>query len=484
MAMDKQRPIAGRAREQAILHEVLASARPEFLGLYGRRRVGKTFLVRAFFGPRAHVFEVTGRYNATLADSLRIFAEATADAFHAGAELAAPASWHEAFRLLQRELEGVRDRKKKWVLFFDELPWLATHKSGCREELEHFWNAWCSKQPNLILIVCGSAASWMLENVIHAHGGLHNRLTQTMRLMPLSLSEVLELLANRGVKLTRRQAIELYLALGGVPYYLDLVPRGMSVAQAIDLLCFRPDGPLVHEFDHLFASLFSDSELYRRVTSALVRQKRGTSRNELLASVGLKSGGGANRILRNLEEAGFIRTVIPFGRTSRDRYYRLVDEFCLFHLHWIARRHAKKSGDWSTLRTTPRFATWSGLAFESLCLKHVERIEQALGIAGVRTEASSWQAVGSAEAQGAQIDLLIDRADDVISVCELKHTVNPFVITKRYAAELRRKLAVFQSSTGTRKGLQLVLVTTSGLVDNAHAREIVDRHVDAEAFFA
>jgi AAA+ ATPase superfamily predicted ATPase len=484
MAMDKQRPIAGRARELAILQQVLASPRPEFLGLYGRRRVGKTFLVRAFFGPRAHVFEVTGRYNATLADSLRIFAEAMADAFHAGAELTTPSSWHEAFRLLRRQLERVRDRKKKWVLFFDELPWLATHKSGCREELEHFWNAWCSRQPNLILIVCGSAASWMLENVIHAHGGLHNRLTQTIRLMPLSLSETVELLAHRGVRLTQRQAIELYLAFGGVPYYLDLVPRGTSVAQVIDTLCFRPDGPLGNEFDHLFASLFSDSAVYRRVTSALVQEKRGTPRNELLASVGLKSGGGANRILRNLEEAGFIQTVIPFGRTSRDRYYRLIDEFCLFHLRWMAGRHPKKSGDWSTLRATPRFATWSGLAFESVCLKHIERIEHALGITGVRTEASSWQAIGSAEGQGVQIDLLIDRADDIISVCELKHTVNPFVITKRYAAELRRKLAVFQTSTGTRKGLQLVLVTTSGLVDNAYAREVVDRHVDAEAFFA
>ncbi|MBI5533484.1 MAG: AAA family ATPase [Deltaproteobacteria bacterium] len=483
MAKDKLRPIGGRAREQAMLQQLLASSRPEFLGLYGRRRVGKTFLVRAFFGPRARVFEVTGRCNASLPQSLRIFADAMADTFHPGADWAVPSSWHEAFRSLQRELEHARERKKKWVLFFDELPWLATHKSGCREALEHFWNSWGSKQPNVILVVCGSSASWMLENVIHARGGLHNRLTQTIRLMPLSLPEAQELLLHRGVKLTPRQLIELYLAVGGVPYYLDLVPRGMSVAQAIDTLCFRPDGPLSSEFEHLFASLFTDSELYRRVTCALAQDRRGTSRNELLAAAGLRSGGGANRALRNLEEAGFIQTVIPFGRTSRDRYYRLIDEFSLFHQRWMAGRNPKKAGDWSTLRSSPRFATWSGLAFESFCTKHVDRLQHALGIGGVHTQASSWQAIGSAPEQGAQIDLLIDRADDVISVCELKHTVNPFVITKGYAEALKRKLAVFQASTGTRKALQLVLVTTAGLVDNAHAREVVDRHVGIEAFF-
>lgn len=416
-------------------------------------------------------------------ESLRIFSEAMADTFHGGAELSPPTSWHEAFRSLQKQLERVRDKKKKWVLFLDELPWLATHKSGCLEELEHFWNAWCSKQPNVILIVCGSAASWMLKHIVHAHGGLHNRLTQTLRLMPLSLSEAQTMLSDRGVKMTRHQVVELYMAVGGVPHYLDAVPRGVSVAQAIDAMCFSPDGPLKNEFEHLFASLFADHEIYRQVTTELAKKKQGTSRNALLASTGLSSGGGANRILTNLEEAGFIETVIPFGRTKRDRYYRLVDEFSLFHLRWMAGRRPGKAGAWAALRSSARWATWSGLAFESLCWKHVASIERALGISGVRTEASSWQTPGGEGVEGAQIDLLLDRADDVISVCELKHTTNPFVIAKRYAEDLRRKLAVFQANSRTRKGLQLVLITTAGLIENAHAREVVDRHVGLDALF-
>jgi len=485
MAKDKGPRISGRRRELRTLAGLLESSRPEFLALYGRRRVGKTFLVRQFFSDRARMFEVTGRHNGTMADNLRVFAEALSDSFHGGAGAAVPATWHDAFRALRRELERRRRSRKKVVLFFDELPWLATHKSGCLEELEHFWNSWCSKQPTIVLIVCGSAASWMLKHVVHAHGGLHNRLTETIRLLPFSLAEAHTLLADRGIRITRHQAVELYMALGGVPHYLEKVPRGASMAQAIDALCFAPAGPLAHEFDHLFASLFAADDIYLRIVRELAKGRYGLSRQDLLRKVGIASGGGANRILSNLEEAGFIQTTIPFGRTSRDRFYRLVDEFSLFHQSWLAGRNRRKGGDWLATRGSPRWTAWSGLAFESLCLKHVDAIERALGISGVRTEASSWQhRARTRSARGAQIDLLIDRADDLISVCELKHTVNPFAITKRYAQALRNKLAVFQQQTGTRKGLQLVLIATAGLVDNAYARDVVDHRVDLDAFWS
>lgn len=475
--------LSGRTSERARLERLLNSPRPEFLAIYGRRRVGKTFLIRQFFAGKANVFEVSGRYNGTTADNLQVFADAMADAFHGGAKLAVPGSWHEAFRALERELERQRSRQK-WVLFLDELPWLATHKSGCLEELEHFWNSWCSKRPNIVLIVCGSAASWMLRHVVHGHGGLHNRLTETIRLLPFTVAEAHQLLEDRGVRLTRHQMVELYMVTGGVPHYLDKVPRGLSVAQIVDELCFAPDGPLVRELDHLFASLFADDELYRRIVAQLARTKRGLTRDELLDAVGATSGGGINRVLANLEEAGFIQTVIPFGRTQRDRFYRLIDELSIFHFQWIEGHRRRKRGDWTSIRGTPRWTTWAGLAFEALCTKHVAEIERALGISGVRTEASSWlHRSVTPDADGAQIDLLIDRADEVISVCELKHTVTPFVITKAYAESLRRKLAVFQRETRTRKSLQLVLVTTAGVLANAHARDLVDREVTIDAFW-
>lgn len=479
--------ISGRRRERERLDRVLASTQPAFLAIYGRRRVGKTFLVRRFFAGKARIFEMSGRYGGTLADNLRVFTEAMADTFHGGAKLVVPASWHEAFRALERELDRRRSKqsKQKWLVFFDELPWLVTHKSGCLEELEHFWNSWCSKRPNIILVVCGSAASWMLQHVVHGHGGLHNRLTDTIRLLPFSLAEAHEFLEQREVRLTRHQMVELYMVTGGVAHYLEKVPRGRSIAQVIDALCFEPDGALTGEFDHLFASLFSDDEIYRRVVSQLARTRLGVARDDLLRAVGATSGGGINRVLVNLEEAGFIQMVIPFGRARRDRFYRLIDEFSLFHLQWIAGRRRGKRGDWTSIRGTAKWNTWAGLAFEALCQKHVDVIERALGITGVQTEASSWQhRARGRDDDGAQIDLLIDRADDVISVCELKHTVNPFVITKRYAEDLRRKLAVFQQETRTRKNLQLVLVTTAGVLANAYSRDLVDREVGLDMFWS
>lgn len=475
--------ISGRNRERIRLERVLSSPRPEFLAIYGRRRVGKTFLIRRFFAGRARVFELSGRSGGTTSENLRVFADAMADAFHGGAKLAVPGSWHDAFRALEQELERQRS-KQKWVLFFDELPWLVTHKSGCLEELEHFWNSWCSKHPNIVLVVCGSAASWMLGHVVHGHGGLHNRLTETIRLLPFSLAEAHQLLEDRGIPLTRHQMVELYMVTGGVPHYLDQVPRGQSIAQIVDTMCFDPDGALAREFDHLFASLFADDEIYRRVVGQLARTRRGVPRDELLRAVGATSGGGSHRVLTNLEEAGFIQTVIPFGRTHRDRFYRLVDEFALFHCQWIEGHRQRKRGDWTAVRGTPKWNTWAGLAFEALCSKHIDEIERALGISGVRTEASSWQhRAGGPDDDGAQIDLLIDRADDVISICELKHTVNPFAITKRYADDLRRKVAVFQRETKTRKSLQLVLITTAGLVATSWSRDLVDREVGLDAFW-
>jgi uncharacterized protein len=475
--------IIGRVREQERLAHALASPRAEFLAVYGRRRVGKTFLIRRYFADRARLFEVTGRHRGSLADNLRVFADALGDTFHGGARQDTPSSWHEAFRALARAIER-RRTTRKWVLFFDELPWLATHKSGCVEELDHFWNTWCAKRRDIILVVCGSAASWMLRNIIHSHGGLHNRLTDALRLLPFSVAEAHALLDQRGVQLTRHQMVELYMVLGGVPHYLDLVRRGRSVAQIVDELCFAPDGALAGEFDHLFASLFDDDAIYARVVRRLAHTRRGVARDELLRAVGASSGGGIGRVLANLEEAGFVQTAIPFGHTRRDRFYRLIDELSLFHLQWLADRPRGKRGAWAALRGTTRWAAWAGLAFEALCQKHVGALEHALGISGVHTEASSWQhRAPRGGGAGAQIDLLIDRADDVISVCELKHTVHPFVITRRYADELRRKLAVFQAATRTRKRLQLVVVATAGVLANPHARAIVDRELGLDALW-
>lgn len=472
MATKKVRGISGRAAERAALGRALDSDRSEFIAIYGRRRVGKTYLVRRFFeGVPGGYFEMVGRFGGSTDDHLRIFAEALGQGFYRGASMAVPGSWHEAFRALQDSIDN-REARGKCVLFFDELPWIATHRSGFLQELEHFWNAWCSRRDDLVLIVCGSAASWMLRKIVNARGGLHNRLTRTLRLLPFTLPEVKGFFADRMIPFTDRQLVELYMLFGGVPHYLEHVERGQSVPQIVDAAYLDAHGPLAGEFDRLLASLFEADRRYVDVVRALARKRRGLTRSELLQSAGLRTGGGATAILDNLQRGGFIDVTVPFGRNSRDRIHRLTDELMLFHLSWLERSRPKS---WQGVRGTPRWRAWAGLAFESVCLKHVDAIEKALGIYGVRSSASAWLH------EDAQIDLLIDRADDVVSICEIKFTDAPFPITKRYAAELRRKVDAFVRHTGTRKATHLVFVTSYGVQPGAHARELVDAEVTMDA---
>ena len=471
------RKLSGRAGEQRLLAKALASSKSEFIAVYGRRRVGKTFLVRRFFQDLdVRYFEIVGQQGASKADQLELFADAVSTSFHGGRRRPpAPRSWREACRVLGEEIDAaVRPASGRYVLFFDELPWLASARSGCLQALEHFWNAWCQRRDDIVLIVCGSAASWMLRKLVHARGGLHNRLTRTLRLLPFTLAETREFFVDRGLSFTNREVAELYMSVGGIPHYLDHVERGPSVAQLIDQLYLGRSAPLGDEFGRLFVSLFRNHTGHVDVVKALARKRRGLNRTELLASAALPTGGGATTILTNLEEGGFIESTIPFGRTSRDRLFRLTDELSLFHLKWLASR---SPASWQTVRGTPKWQAWAGLAFESLCLKHADAIQHALGISGVRVETSAWLH------PKARIDLVLDRADDVVTLCEMKFTDAPFTITARYADELRNKLAVFREATGTRKALRLVLVTSYGVNENAHARELVDEVLTLEDLF-
>ena len=312
----------------------------------------------------------------------------------------------------------------------------------------------------------------MLRQVVNAKGGLHDRLTQTIRLLPFTLFETKDFFAAKKLALTTRDLVELYMIFGGVPHYLDHVARGFSVAQLVDRLCLDKDGVLANEFERLFASLFGADERYVRVVRALSKKRRGLTRTELLDALRLRSGGGVTTILENLEEGGFISGTIPFGRTERDRFFRLTDEFSLFHLKWMA---AHRPGSWQTVRKTPSWQAWAGLAFESVCLEHSKAIERALGIAGVRTNVSAWLH------EEAQIDMLIDRADDVVSVIEIKFTDAPFIITRKYADELRNKIAAFRAHTKLKKAVHLVFLTSYGVAKNRYAADLVDTEVTMDA---
>lgn len=468
-------PLIGRTRAQRVLKQAEASGQPELIVVFGRRRVGKTYLVRQYFASRLR-FELTGSRDATLAEQLQNFTHAlgkVTDFRHAR-----PASWQEAFQELERALMPVLKRKGRHVLFFDELPWLARRNSRFLPAFEQFWNHWASKQPGLIVVICGSAASWMIAKVLRQRGGLHNRVTRRIRLQPFSLAETEAYLKHLGIRWGREAVAEVYLALGGVPFYLNQISRGRSPAQAIDEITMGPDAPLRHEFEELYAALFENHETHVTVVKALANTKTGLTRTALIESTGMPSGGGLTRVLDELEASGFIRRVAPFGKSQRDILYRLMDEFTLFHLRW-----GKRRGSWMKVRGKPTWQVWSGYAFENLCLRHVDQILAALGIAGIETEVSTWRYQGRGGEEGAQIDMVIDRSDQTINLCEMKHTNAPFPVTKKVAADHQRKRRVFQTKTKTKKTLVTTFVTSAGVKDDGYRSEVVDAEVELDDLF-
>lgn len=482
--------VIARAAEKQQLDDALRSPNAELIAVYGRRRVGKTFLIRQHYAA-AICFELVGIHDASLAVQLRSFAHTLATAVGRGrASAPPPVDWHAAFRQLTDWLQTCKPKRGKRVVFFDELPWLASRRSGFLPAFEHFWNAWAAQQPWLVVVVCGSAASWMLEKVVRQRGGLHNRVTRRLRVEPFSLADARTLLASRGVDLGNYQTAELYMALGGIPFYLAAVRGSESAAQNIDRLCFAADGLLRHEYTTLYASLFEQADRHEAVVQALARKPGGMTRSELLGEVELGSGGAATKVLDELEEAGFLLQMPRLGRIKRDSVYWLADEYSRFYLTWIARHRGASKGTWMRTQGTPRWRAWAGLAFEALCLKHSGAIKAALGIAGVATVEASWACRANARSgssdlvdEGAQIDLVIDRADRTTNLCELKFTEAEFVVDKKYAAVLKHKRDAFRAVTGSKKALLVTLVTTYGVRANEHARGIVQQAITLDALF-
>jgi uncharacterized protein len=473
--------LTGRETEKMLLQKALYSTEASLIAVYGRRRVGKTFLIRSFFKEKL-VFEFSGIHEASLQEQLQNLSLTLQKAAADRLPIAVPKNWIAAFDLLQQHLSMSPGSAKK-VVFFDEFPWIHTPKSGFLQAFEHFWNGWASQQPNLVVVICGSAASWMIENIVNNKGGLHNRITQTIRLLPFSLGETEQYLKSRGVVLDHYQLLQIYMAMGGVPQYLKGIEPGESAAQNIDRLFFAKDGALKTEFNNLYQSLFEQAQHHITVIRALAKKSSGLTRNEIIAACKLSSGGTTTRLLEELEESGFIRPYIPFDKTTKDGIYKLTDEYSLFYLKFADKSKASGKGTWLRMAATPSYASWAGFAFEAVCQKHTLQLKRALGIEGVYTETSVWRYHPASHEPGAQIDLLIDRQDMCINICEMKFTVSPFEIDKRYANALNTKLSVFRRQTNTKKTLFLTMVSTHGVKRNSWFTGLVQNEINMDALF-
>lgn len=477
----EQKDIIGRAAEIKILDKLLKSADPELLAIYGRRRVGKTFLIRNFYMPNM-VFSVSGQHNGKTADQLLNFTEELNTWFPQKKQLSAAINWPEAFSRLKDCINSIKHKNKK-VIFFDELPWLDSHKSGFLSSFSHFWNTYTSTRNDMLVIICGSAASWIIEKVINNRGGLHNRVTQKIRLLPFTLQETAAYLHHRKINIEQYQLLQLYMVMGGIPAYLNGIEKGKSAAQNIERICFSKDGMLAGEFDNLYASLFNTPEKHIQVIKALAKKNKGLTRLELLKSAKLSTGGGTTTVLNELSESGFIEKVYPFDKTERDILYHLTDEYSLFYFKFMHNQKGNEKGQWLTRQASSSYVSWCGYAFENICLKHVVQIKMALQIGGLQTSAASWLKSGTKSEKGAQIDLLIDRADHSINICEMKFSTQAYAIDKKYAGELRNKILAFRQDTKTRKQLILTFITTYGLQDNVYREQLADQELTIEALF-
>jgi AAA+ ATPase superfamily predicted ATPase len=474
--------IIERYREKSRLNEISASEQAAFLVVFGRRRVGKTFLIREHFSKNI-VFDFTGSFEVGLGTQLQNFFNVYLSVSKGQKETTAPRDWNQAFLFLASYLEALKPRKNKVVVFLDEMPWMDTPRSGFLQALEYFWNQYGSRMPNLLLVACGSATSWMQKKLLQARGGLHNRVTHRIHLHPFTLAETEAYCKYKKLRLSRYQILQIYMALGGIPFYLNELKKGRSAIQAIDEICFQKNGLLNSEYNYLFASLFRNPDNHIAIVETLAAHPQGLSRNEIKKHSNLPEGGTINRVLEELDLSGFISKHQPFQKKKKDTMYKLADLYSLFYLKFIRTKKSNGEGTWISLTNTGTYRAWCGYAFENICMQHIDQIKKALGIAGIYSETSAWKFSGNDELSGAQIDLLIDRKDQVINLCEAKFTEKEFVITKDYAQKLRNKRVIFEQHTKTKKAAFTTLLTTYPAIQNKYYIDEIQFEVSMDALF-
>ncbi len=470
----------GRIKEIEILDKAYTSKKPELIAVIGRRRVGKTYLIRSFFEGKID-FEIVGLKDGKKQQQLRNFAYSLKEV-KKYAELEVPIDWLEAFYFLKEYLQSLGEPKRKKMVFIDELPWMATAKSDFLTGFGYFWNSFASKS-NVLVVICGSATAWMIKKIINNKGGLHNRVTRKILLSPFSLTEVEAYFQSRDLYFERYHLLLFYMTMGGIPHYLDQVEGGKSAIQNIDNICFQPLGLLRTEFDNLYSSLFTHPERYESIVEVLAGIWKGLTRSEILQQAKLKDGGGITTILKELEQSGFITSYVPFNKKKKDTLYRLTDNYSLFYLKYIKSISSNQSISWLSLSQTQTWKSWSGYAFENICLQHIDKIKVALGIAGVHSQQFSFFSRANEEHEGLQIDLLIDRQDSAVNVCELKFYNDEMTLTKNYADELRKKRNLFRRITKTKKQLLLTLITTYGLTSDRHSMGLIDNVLNLDCLF-
>ena len=476
----------GRKEEFEKIQSAIEKDRAQLIAVYGRRRVGKTFLVNEFFGNKfafkhtavSPLDDVTKKRKRNLMklQLQEFFYSMRSYGLEAGAPV--PSGWQEAFHMLQDLLEKKDDSSRK-VIFIDEMPWMDTPKANFLSAFEHFCNDWCLARKNVKLVVCGSATSWILDKLIYNKGGLYGRVTMPIYVSPFSLYECKEFFRAGGFRYDEYDICQAYIAFGGIPYYLDQFRKGLSIAQNIDSILYDDNAPLKDEFDRLFTSQFSNPDVLKCIVTTLAGVRSGLTRDELLKKSKIASGGTLTENLSALEKSKLIQEYTPFGESSQK--YKVSDPFCMFYLKHV-RGSAGGQNYWQSREKSPSVISWMGHAFEDVCWNHIRQIKHALGIEGIMTRESPWIIPAEPGKSGSQIDLMIDRDDRFTCMCEMKFSRGEFEVKKDYSATLLTRMDRVQDIIGRKKSVMSVLVTTFGLKRNEHATRF-DRVITLEDLF-
>ena len=476
-----KKKLIGRKEECARLDQCMHELTAQLVVVYGRRRIGKTYLINQYFN-NAFAFKLTGAYGESKTVQLQSFV--TELNRRTRQKEPAPKNWFQAFELLRKYIEDTAT-DKKCVVFFDEMPWLDTHKSDFLPAFEFFWNDYGCAVDHLVLIVCGSATSWLVDHIDHNKGGLFNRLTCKLLLEPFTLHETEKYLINKGIRWSRYDIIECYMVMGGIPYYLSLLNKERSYLQNIDYLFFGKKGELRHEFSHLYHTLFSGEGKHTLVVEELSKKGMGLTRNEISKKTGLAPNGVLSKVLKNLVDSGFVRENSFFGKRKKETLYQLADYYTCFYYRYLKNNSGRDEQYWSHTLDAPSRKAWAGIVFEQVCKDHIRQIKQKLGISGILSEESSWfvKADKNLGITGTQIDMIIDRRDHVINLCEIKFSVDEYIINRDYDAAIRNRIETFRTATGTKKALQVVFITTYGVKSNMYSG-IIQKQITTDDLFA
>lgn len=472
----------GRKQERKKLDYLTQSNKSELLTIIGRRRVGKTYLIEEHYKDQI-VFGFTGTQHANKKNQLKKFSQKLSEYLNNPIPISIPQDWAEAFIQLKTFLNTNPSKYSKPVVFFDEVPWIASKRSGFLNEFAYWWNDWASKQ-NIVVVLCGSAASWMIDRVVNNKGGLHNRITEYINLQPFTLAEVKQYLQSNNIFLDNYQILQLYMSIGGIPHYLQHIRQGESTTQIINRICFNKDGILRNEFNNLYAALYQGHHRHIQVVRALSSKWKGLSRKEIIDLTKLPNGGNLTQILSELISSSFITEILPYGKKKKDTLYRLVDEYSLFYLNFIEGKRAGEKDIWLKTSQNHPYRIWQGYAFENICIKHVAAIKSKLGISGILTNISGFRSIGNQHHKGIQIDMLIDRNDRSINLCEMKFYNNEITLTKEDVEKMRQRRTRFQEITKTKKTIFNTLVTTYGVSPNQYSLSQVDNVITMDDLFS